>query len=132
MSRLLTPIGDLAAVYLHDELLHASTIPEALAGLEKVFQIIREEGLTLNLQKCSFLETTVSFLGFEISAGTLKLGKEKIKAVRLFPILLTVHQVCQFLGLTEYFRQYVKNYAIIAKPLTMLLGKNKLWLWTTK
>lgn len=132
MNKILGPIEDIAAVYLDDVLLHATTIPEALNGIKRTLEILREEGITLNLKKCSFLMTTVTFLGFEISEGKIKPGKDKIVAVERFSPPRTVHQVRQFLGLTGYFRQFVKDYAIIAKPLTMLIRKSVEWKWMEK
>ena len=90
---------------------------------------MRNEGLTLNLTKCSFLKSKVTYLGYDIEHGTVKPGVDKTKAVKNFPVPKTVHQIRQFLGLTGYFRHFVQNYAIIAKPLTTLTKKNIPWKW---
>src|SRR5699024_802604 len=94
-----------------------------------ILQALREEGLTLNLKKCSFLATSVEYLGFEIEAGSLKPGARKLKAVSEFPAPKSARQVRQLLGLTGYVRHFVKNYAPIAKPLTMLTKKDQAWVW---
>lgn len=129
MNRVLGPVRNIAAVYLDDVLLHAKTVEEAIEGLKKVLQILREQNLTLNLKKCTFLTTSVEFLGFEIERDTVKPGKDKMKAVENFPVPTTVKNVRQFLGLTGYFRQFVQNYAAIAKPLTRLIKKTVPWRW---
>lgn len=130
MNRVLKPVSDLAAVYLDDILLHSKTEEEALEALEKVLVLLRQEGLTLNLQKCAFLMTKVTFLGFEVEAGLVRPGDHKIKAVTDFPVPQSIHNVRQFVGLTSYFRQFVPNYACIAKPLTSLLKKSNSWCWS--
>lgn len=130
MNRILSPVMDFAAVYLDDVMLHAKTVTNSLADLETVLLIFRNEGITLNIEKCSFLKTTISFLGFEISSGTVKPGQDKIKAVEKFPTPKTVHHIRQFLGLTGYFRHFVKDYAFVAKPLCNLLRKDVKWEWT--
>lgn len=129
MNRVLAPSHSFAAIYLDDILTHAPDLETALADLEKLLGLLREEGLTLNLKKCAFLQTTVNFLGFQISAGRVKPGADKIKAVENFPTPLTPHHIRQFLGLTGYFRHFIENYARIAKPITLLLRKNQHWLW---
>ncbi len=130
MNRVLGPIQNTASIYLDDILLHARTLKGALQGLREFFSLIREENLTLNLHKCTFLVTKVCFLGFEITAGTVKPGVDKIIAVEQFPTPTSVHNIRQFIGLTGYFRHFVLNYATRARPLTELLCKDRTWQWT--
>lgn len=98
--------------------------------MEQVFVLLQNEGLTLNPDKCRFLMTSVEYLGFEISNSTVKPGIAKTRAVREFDTPKSVHNIRQFLGLTGYFRHFVKNYSTIAKPLTDLTKKNVTWKWT--
>lgn len=118
MDTVLSNTNDTAAVYLHDVLLHAKTVEEALNNSRSVLVIFRGQGLTLNLKKCRFLVTYVTYLGFEIENGTVQPGTDKTKAIEGFLPPRNVHQVRQFLGLTGFFGQFVKEYAAIAKPLT--------------
>lgn len=60
----------------------------------------------------------------------MKPGLEKTKAISEFPVPKTVHNVRQFLGLTGFFRRFVKNYAYITKPLSKLLKKEQQWEWS--
>jgi len=132
MCRVLRSVQDVAAIYLDDILVHAKTIQELLEALERVLKLLREEGLTLNIEKCHFLTTTVSYLGFEIDNGTIKPGKEKVKAIEEFPVPKTPPNIRQFIGLTGYFRNFIKNYATIAKPLTNLTRQSVPWSWGQK
>lgn len=132
MSFVLKSARHLAALYLDDILVHAKTIREVLDALRTVLQLLREEGLTLNLSKCHFLTRSVSFLGFEVEDGMVKPGKEKVKAIEEFPLPSSAHNVRQYIGLTGYFRHFVKDYAATARPLTNLTRKTVPWSWGEK
>lgn len=119
-----------AAVYIDDVLLYAQNVSDALKNLREILNLFREEKVTFNLTKCSFLMTSVNFLGFEIDKEEVRPGSEKVKAIQEFDAPKSVHQVRQFLGLTEYFRHFVRNYAEIARPLTALTKKDVPWKWT--
>jgi len=130
MNMVLQPCRDFASVYLDDILLHSKTLEVALTHLTSTLKLFRESGLTLNLSKCSFLMTSVNFLEFEVSAGSVKPGRDKCLAVENFPTPKSVHNVRQFLGLTGYFRHFIKDYATLARPLSTLLKKDKEWSWS--
>ncbi|GJS72936.1 hypothetical protein Tco_0705777 [Tanacetum coccineum] len=49
--------------------------------------------------------------------------KSKIQAIKDWSIPKTVKQLRGFLGLTRYYRMFIRHYAIITKPLTQLLKK---------
>lgn len=115
MNRVLGPARNIAAIYLDDILIHTSTIAEGLKNLEAILKLLQQERLTLNLSKCSFLKTTVTYLGYDIEDGAVKPGRSKTQAVEDFPSPQNVHQVRQFLGLTGYFRHFIRNHAQIAK-----------------
>ncbi|CAG9134612.1 unnamed protein product [Plutella xylostella] len=87
---------ELAIPYLDDLLSTGSTFQEAFSKLERILQLLRKANLTLNLKKCFFFQSHISYLGYEISEKGLKPGEEKIKAVSEFPRPTNVHQIRQF------------------------------------
>jgi len=69
------------------------------------------------------LETT--FLGYVVSHNVIKTDHEKNSTIVKYPIPKNIRELRSFLGLTGYYRKFVKNYAKIAKPLTKYLeGQN--------
>ncbi|CAK1587953.1 unnamed protein product [Parnassius mnemosyne] len=117
------------AVYLDDMILPTVTIQEGLLLLEQVLELLKRANLRLNLSKCSFLKTTVDYLGHEITAGTIRPGQHKIECVLGFKTPTNVHEVRQFIGLASYFRKFIRDFASIARPLTELTKKDYIWCW---
>lgn len=118
-----------ALSYLDDVLIPSKTFAEMYQRLEDILKLFRQHGLTLKLSKCRFFDTNVSYLGYDISAQGIQPGEAKIQAVKQFPTPNNIHEVRQFLGLTGYFRKFVKGYGEIAHPLTSLLKKEARWQW---
>lgn len=115
--------------YMDDLLIATETFEENVACLEKVLDIFENNGLTINLDKCSFFKTEVLFLGYTISESGVRPSSRKLKAIEQFPSPTNIHQLRQFLGLVNYFRKFIRNCALLGKPLTKLLKKGIDWQW---
>lgn len=53
-------------------------------------------------------------------------------AVSNFPIPQNIHDVRRFIGLASFFRRFVKDFALLARPLTDLMRLKFEWRWTEK
>ncbi|CAB0033029.1 unnamed protein product, partial [Trichogramma brassicae] len=89
-----------------------------------------EAGLTMNIRKCQFLKSSVTYLGLEVSANGIKPGQGKVEAIKRFPVPKNVHEIRRFLGLTVFFRRFVPRYAEIAAPLSGLLKSDREFIWS--
>jgi hypothetical protein len=81
--------------------------------------------LWLSPRKCVFGQTEVDYLGHLITVDGVKVDPHKITAMQTWPSPKTITELRGFLGLTGYYRKFVKNYGLIAKPLTQLLKKGQ-------
>ncbi|GFY80100.1 retrovirus-related Pol polyprotein from transposon 297 [Trichonephila inaurata madagascariensis] len=117
--------------YLDDLVIPAKDEKEGLEKLKIVFEVAKKYGLQIKFKKCQFLKKTIEFLGHVVENGTIKPSTAKTQAVRTFPEPTTIKQVQSFLGLTGYFRKYIKDYSTIAKPLSDLTRKENPFVFGT-
>ncbi|GFV18019.1 retrovirus-related Pol polyprotein from transposon opus [Trichonephila clavipes] len=113
--------------YLDDLIIPAKNEQEGLKKLKIIFEVAKKYGLEIKFKKCQFLKKKIEFLGHIVESGTIKPSPTKTLAVRKFPEPTTIKQVQSFLGLTGYFRKYIKDYSKIAKPLSDLTRKENLF-----
>lgn len=123
-------IGKICFVYLDDIIIFSDSLENHLLRLEKVFLRLRENHLRIQLDKSEFLKKETKYLGHIITDKGVKPNPELIKAIKNFPKPSTVNEIQRFLGLTGYYRRFIKDYASLSKPLTSLLKKGQPFEWT--
>ncbi len=116
-----------SVIYLDDVLVGSKTWEDHIQHLEDSFCRLQRYNLKLNLKKCIFAAPEIEYLGYTISAGSIKPGKEKTQAVKEFPAPKTVKEIRRFTGLTNYFRAFIPGYAKLAGKLSKLLAKETGW-----
>ncbi|GJX43068.1 putative nucleotidyltransferase, ribonuclease H [Tanacetum coccineum] len=130
MNKLFHPFLDkFVVVYLDDIVVYSHTLEEHVLHLKQVFQVLRDNELYVKLEKCSFAQDEVEFLGHKIKDGGLMMDGAKIKAIQDWEPPTKVTELRSFLGLVNYYRRFIMGYSAIASPLTDLLKKNKAWIW---
>jgi hypothetical protein len=83
----------------------------------------------LNPNKCSFTACNVVFLGHVVNKEGTRPDPSKVDAVWGFPVPTTITNVRSFLGLTGYYRKYIKGYSKLAGPLFELTKKDVVFVW---
>ena len=117
-------------IYLDDILVYSKTFDDHLSHLRQVFDRLRHANLKLKPSKCKFACTKVTYLGHVVSPDGISPDEDKISAVRDFPRPHNIKTVQSFLGLANYYRRFIKDFAKIAAPINQLLRKNHKFLWT--
>lgn len=110
-----------AMVYIDDIIIYSNTIEEHLGHLENVFSKLKEHALSIQLDKTEFFKTELPFLGYIVTPEGLKTNPNKIEAVTKLPYPKDEKTTRQFLGMTGYYRKFIKNYATITKPISKSL-----------
>ncbi|UYV72084.1 hypothetical protein LAZ67_9001766 [Cordylochernes scorpioides] len=117
--------------YLDDVVVFADNFSDHLARIEAVLNCFKKVGLRLNPSKCSFGASKIKILGHQVDQNGIRPDDEKIKAITEFPAPNNLQQVRSFLGLSSYYRRFIRNYADIARPLNALLSKGTKFEWNT-
>ena len=84
----------------------------------------------MKLSKCHFFTKEIQYLGHILSIKGIKPLPSKTQAIKNMHPPKTPKQVCTFLGLIRYYRKFIRNFAKIAKPLTLLTHQQAKFEWT--
>ena len=121
-----TKIGKELLVYLDDILIFAEAPEELLAALERTLQILVKAGLKFKHRKCQLFRPFLEYLGYVISGEGIKPDPKKIEKIRNWPTPSTGTEMHSFLGLCNYYRKLIPQFADLSSPLYELTSQTKL------
>ena len=107
-----------------DVLIHSKTQEEHLDYLEQVLKRLGENPMKHNIKNCFFGNTEVSYLGFVLTPEGIKPGRDKLKAVKGVQPPTYMKAVGSFIGLRNFFKTHIINFATVSDPLTKLTRKD--------
>ncbi|GKB90089.1 putative reverse transcriptase domain-containing protein, partial [Tanacetum coccineum] len=130
MNRVCKPYLDkFVIVFIDDILIHSRNEEEHANHLRIILELLKKEKLYAKFSKCDFWIRIVQFLEHLIDSQGLHVDPAKIEAVKNWASPTTPTEVRQLLGLTGYYRRFIKGFSKIAKPLTEFTQKNKKYIW---
>ena len=131
MQSVLAGVGDSHVhIYLDDIIIAHEDLDSHLVKLRQVLERLVQFNLKCRLSKCHFSSNSATFLGYQLSSSGCGKLEDNVTKIRLFPRPNTRKKVRSFLGLGNFYRRFVKDYARIAKPLTNLTSSKSPFKWT--
>nr|XP_027072057.1 uncharacterized protein LOC113696870 [Coffea arabica] len=125
MNRIFQPyMRKFMLVFFDDILVYGPTLELHMQYPQIVLGVLADNQLFCKRSKCSFAQTSVEYLGHVISEKGVSMDKSKIECILSWLSPETVKELRGFLGLTGYYRRFIKGYGVISKPLTQLLKKD--------
>ena len=125
-------LGDLPFVtlFIDDICVFSNSEQEHAEHLAIVLERLERHDLRANARKCHFFQPEISHLGHTISHDSVRPDPAAVAAVTEMPSPTNAQELRRFLGLANWLRKYIKNFASISAPLHALTGKRVKWEWT--
>ena len=112
-------------VYIDDILVSSRTVEEHEQHLWEIFTHLRENNLTVTMEKCTLAWPTVTFLGHTVDSEGIRPFPEKVSAIRQFPQLMSKLEVQRHLGMCNLYRRFLPHLTHIVRPLNNSLSPSK-------
>ncbi|KAI2653918.1 Transposon Tf2-9 polyprotein [Labeo rohita] len=118
-------------VYIDDILVYSENLQDHVQHVRNVLQRLIHHQLYAKLPKCEFHQTSTSFLGYIISHEGVTMDEHKVASVLNWPRPRTIRELQRFLGFANFYRRFIRNFSLVAAPLTDMTKKGPTVLkWT--
>ena len=123
LTSILRPLQQFAGSYVDDMAVGSCDWPAHMCHVRRFLVTIRDAGLTFSLAKCEFGQSEVRLLGHLVGSGVKRADPQRLSAIAAIPRPTTKRELRRLLGALGYYREYIPQFAMIAKPLTDLTNK---------
>jgi len=97
--------------------------------VEEILRRLEKNDLYIKLEKCVWKARKIGFLGVIIGSNRIEMEAEKVNRVLSWPQPKNVKDIRKFLGLANYYRRFIKDFAQIARLINVLTQKDEKWRW---
>ncbi|KAL0198990.1 hypothetical protein M9458_007530, partial [Cirrhinus mrigala] len=112
-------------VYIDDILIFSNSFAEHVQHVRAVLQRLIQHKLYAKEEKCQFHQQSIAFLGYIISPEGVAMDDSKVNAVRDWPRPKTLKELQRFLGFSNFYRRFIRNFSTVAAPLTSMVKRGK-------
>ena len=111
--------------FFDDILIYSPTWSFHFKHVRQAFEILKQQHFFVKGSKCNFDQQELEYFRHIVTCHGVKVGEKKIAAMVSWPQPHNISELRGFLGLTGYFRKFVRGYGLLARPLTNLLKKGQ-------
>jgi len=92
--------------------------------VDEILKRLEENDLYIKPEKCMWKVKRIGFLGIVIGPNGIEMKKKKVDGVLSWPEPKNMKDIRNFLGLANYYRRFIKDFAQVARPMNMLTRKD--------
>ena len=107
-------------MFIDDILIYSKSKEEHKEYLKIVLQELWDHQLFAKFSKCDFLKDKIQYLGHVVTEEGISVDPEKIKVIEDWPVPKDVTDVRSFMGITSYYRRFIKGFSRITNLITSL------------
>ncbi len=108
----------------------SSSVEDHLKEIDHVLNQLTTAGAKIALHKGQWCKTKVNYVGLLFGRNGIEPQSNRAQAIQSIKTPTNVSELRSFLGVCNYSRKFIENYADIARPLTSLLKKDEPFVWT--
>ncbi len=97
--------------------------------IKAVLEKIREANLKLKLSKCQWFQTELKFVGYLVGRNGIRPDPRNVEKIKNAEVPKNTTELRRFLGMAQYYRQYINGYADVTGPLYDMLKEDGLAIW---
>jgi len=113
------------AAFVDDVLVGTETEEGHDEIVEEILRRLEENDLYIKPEKCVWKARKIGFLGVVIGPNGIEMETEKVDGVLSWPQPKNVKDIRKFLGLANYYRRFIKDFARVARPMNVLMRKDE-------
>ena len=114
MNEVLREHLDITAIGILDDVIIYSTDPVLhVHHVRLILQILRDNQLYANIEKCEFDKDRMTFVGYMVSDSGIGMDPAKVSSVLDRPVPKSVKDVQSFLGFANLYRKFILAYSTL-------------------
>lgn len=125
-------LGDIRGclVLIDDIIIFSETRDDNIRICKNVLSRLRQFNLKVKISKCVWMSESLNLFGFTIGNGKLGIEEKRVDAINKIKKPETIKELQSFLGVCNYFRRLIKNYAEMETKIRSSINKDGKIEWT--